>query len=68
MLTEQNRQEDCQFKLVNNIDILCKLKFFHDDDTDDSIHRYCPYLCATLIWEKREDVDTQDQLCYIMLQ
>ena len=49
---------------MNNIDILCELKYFHEDDTYDGIHRYCQYLCSTLIWDKMEDYDTMDQLCY----
>ena len=51
---------------MNNIDILCELKYFHEDETYDGIHRYCPYLCSTLIWDKMEDFDTMDQLCYIV--
>ena len=51
---------------MNNIDILCELKHFHEDNTCDGIHRYCPYLCSTLVWDEMEDFDTMDQLCYIV--
>ena len=51
-------KEDCQFKLVN---ILCKLKYFHEDETDDSIHRYTKIYkyqqrvnrCTTKLFDER---------------
>ena len=52
MLTTQNRQEDW----------LCELKYFHEDDTDNSTDIARTYVLLLY----REDVDTLDQLCYIV--
>ena len=65
MLTEHNRQEDCQFKLMNNIEILCKLKYFM---RMTQMTVYIDIARTLLLLYEWEDVDTQDNLCYTMLQ
>ena len=52
-------------KLVKNVDILSKLKTFHQDDQGDSVDVARTY--ALLLYGKKgEDDDTLDQLCYII--